>query len=151
MSALVTAEDFYQHIFRLSGVEVPGRLLAYEKTHRQHESRLGMPPACVGEAEGPEAFAYVNRGRWVVNCPFGCGRSQAASEDDRWFYCCGHESCFNRDVQHRAVPVVWPPPEDQAVIERVLLHRPIENQNWFADEPIVMLVRENETYGLAAA
>jgi len=148
---LVTAESFYRDVFSLPGAEPRGCILAFEKTHRQHEAAFGMPPLCTGEVKGPEAFAYVNRGRWVVDCPFGCGRSQAASETDRFFYCCGHESCFNRDVQHRAVPVVWPSPVDQETIERLLLHRPIENQNWLVGEPIEVLVAENTAYGLPGA
>jgi hypothetical protein len=90
------------------------------------------------------AAAYVNHGRWCVDCPFpGCSSSQYASRGDHRFFCvdCGSEG--------RWVFVTWPADDEVAVIEALLELRPIaETRNWRPGEPVAALAAENEAQGL---
>ena len=89
------------------------------------------------------AFAYVNHGRWLADCPFGCGGAELAM-DDR-FMC--HE-CRHAENQHRPIPLVWPAPEDVRAIAAALAPRPVLNQNWNLNESIGALMAENVFAGL---
>jgi hypothetical protein len=89
------------------------------------------------------AFAYVNHGRWVADCPFGCGGAELAIEDR--FLC--HE-CRNAPNRHRSIPLVWPAPEDVSAIAAALVVRPVLNRNWNLNESIGALVAENAMHGL---
>lgn len=89
------------------------------------------------------AFAYVNHGRWVADCPFGCGGAELAREDT--FMC---RECLNATIRHRPIPLVWPEPEDVAAIEHALIVRPVLNRNWNLNESIGALVAENAMHGL---
>ena len=89
----------------------------------------------------PELRAYVNHGRWVVDCPF-CGSAQLASESDRRFFCAGSDGCANHQAGHRFLPVRWP--DQAAEIEEILLERPqAVNQNWQPGETLTRLLEEN--------
>lgn len=94
-------------------------------------------------AEGPRAIAYVNQGRWVVDCPFeGCASAQLCSPEDPRFFCA---ECFNRKVDQQWVPVRFPPARSLAAIERELEVRPDpETRNWFPHETVRDLVAENK-------
>lgn len=89
------------------------------------------------------AFAYVNHGRWVADCPFGCGGAELAM-DDR-FIC---RECHNAQARHRPIPLVWPSPEDASAIAAALSVRPLANQNWNLNESIGALLVENVEHGL---
>lgn len=91
----------------------------------------------------PAAFAYVNHGRWVADCPFGCGGAELAM-DDR-FIC---RECRNAEARHRPIPLVWPAPGDVDAITAVLVVRPILNRNWNLNESIGALLVENVEHGL---
>lgn len=87
------------------------------------------------------ALAYVNRGRWVVRCPFGCGSADVAWTT--WFLC---RNCLNNATGDK-VPLAWPSPEDMAAIEAALAPRPVEAQNWELNESIGYLLVENVVDG----
>lgn len=89
------------------------------------------------------AFAYVNHGRWVADCPFGCGGAELAM-DDR-FTC---RECYNAAGGHRPIPLVWPAPDDVRAIAAALDVRPVLNRNWNLDESIGALLAENAMHGL---
>lgn len=89
------------------------------------------------------AFAYVNHGRWVADCPFGCGGAELAL-DDR-FIC---RECLNAQASHRPIPLVWPAPEDVSAIGAALGVRPPANRNWALNESIGALLVENVEHGL---
>lgn len=89
------------------------------------------------------AFAYVNHGRWVADCPAGCGGAELARDDV--FMC---RECGNITTRHQPVPLVWPSDEDVRAIEAALVVRPFLNRNWNIDESIGRLLAENAMHGL---
>lgn len=92
------------------------------------------------------AVAYVNNGRWVVECPHGCGSAQYASKDDRRFWCV---ECGNGGSGKWAT-VAWP--DDPAAIDNALSVRPEpQTANWLPGETIAALVAENKANGIHGA
>jgi hypothetical protein len=89
------------------------------------------------------AFAYVNHGRWVADCPFGCGGAELARDDV--FLC---RECGNVQNRHHPVPLVWPAEEDVRAIEAALVVRPVLNRNWNLNESLGALLVENVMHGL---
>jgi len=85
--------------------------------------------------------AYINHGRWVVNCPF-CNNAEFYWGDG-FFFC---SECENRGNGGRLYLVSMP--KERNRIEKLLAKRPIENQNWFPDEPISKLEEENKEHGV---
>lgn len=68
-----------------------------------------------------QAVAYVNFGRWVAECPTGCG-SACALEDNQPFVHC--QECTN------FCPVLWP--DNAQEIWDELVKRPLpRTRNWF--------------------
>jgi hypothetical protein len=124
--------------------------------HWRHKPGTVAAPQ-VGELKGAwpagihdsvRAAAYVNHGRWCVDCPFGCGSAQYASRNDHRFFCidCGHNG------DHRWVEVLWPSELEISTIESALSARPDPTtRNWRPGEPIVQLVAENEAHDLPPA
>ena len=90
----------------------------------------------------PVAVAYVNHGRWIANCPFGCGGAELAREE--WFVC---RECLNAGGNGR-IPLAWPAGDDVRAIEAALVVRPVLNRNWNPDESIGCLLAENVEHGL---
>jgi hypothetical protein len=75
--------------------------------------------------KAPAAVAYVNQGRWVADCPFGCGTARGVARAVN-YWCAG---CGNTAVGGQEVAVTWP--DDFDAIESVLVLRPTEaNRNW---------------------
>lgn len=91
----------------------------------------------------PLALAYVNRGRWVTQCPFQCGGADIAERD--WFIC---RLCLNHPVDGHRIPLVWPSTGDIKAIEAALCVRPLVAQNWELHESIGALLVENLEHGL---
>ena len=79
-----------------------------------------------GTNPDPDTYipAYVNHGRWVVDCP-DCRNAQLACKTDPRFLC---DNCGNVAVGKLWRTVVWPPNVNG--IESMLQNRPLENQNW---------------------
>lgn len=72
-----------------------------------------------------KAFARVNAGRWLVNCPFsGCNSAQYASILDRRYWCC---DCENRAISGKWIEVIWPEVES---VEAWMQNRPLKAKNW---------------------
>lgn len=82
-------------------------------------------------------FAYINHGRWVVDCP-ECRNAQLACRTDPRFMCneCGNVGCGRLWRQ-----VVWP--TNIQKVEGLLTNRPLANQNWTPDEKTVRLAIDN--------
>lgn len=127
--------------------------------------RSGVPGPVLHQLRGPwpaglhpeaKTFAYVNHGRWVVSCPWGCNSAQYASRDDRRFFCVECDNGGGTVVTHfvrpnhpQWVPVIWPSNADVATIEALLSLRPeTAAQNWLPGEPIENLAAENEARGV---
>ena len=85
--------------------------------------------------EGEPLKAFVNRGRWLVQCE--CGGAEHAWEEGL-FIC---RSCFNSGHGHRVRLSVFP--KDRAKIEDLLNVRPLDNRHWFPHESLADLRREN--------
>lgn len=146
MSRLITAEEFFNQDGIMgvvdNGTNIPAALWA----NYRHPSSEPVEPQ--GDADGPVTVAFVNQGRWIAVCPFGCGSAQVVAESDRRFYCCGDNGCQNWSVGNMTIPVVWPEAELQAQIEDLLMLRPRVFRNWEPGETLELLDLENETRGM---
>lgn len=69
----------------------------------------------------PQARAYVNHGRWVADCPVGCGGALSLNWGEVNFYC---PEC------HTITPVEWPPNVDEIMEELEKRVNP-RTRNWF--------------------
>jgi len=90
-----------------------------------------------GTADG-ELMAEVNHGRWIAKCE--CGGAEKVWEEGI-FMC---QSCWNGNHKHRYRNVVFPKARKQ--IEDLLSKRPVPNRNWYRDETVAQLRRENEAH-----
>ena len=99
--------------------------------------------AAKGARTGTPLKAYINHGRWVVDCPY-CSGAEHVDPDDKSFF------CFNCGMEHngnRPQPVTFPLKATRLKIEEVLVTRPIENRNW-TKETLAELQRVNIKNGL---
>jgi hypothetical protein len=105
--------------------------------------------------EMPVAEAYVNHGRWMVDCPWGCRSAQHASKSDHRFFCVECDSGATKAWCH----VTWPSDLEVAAIEAALGLRPdVTKRNWLTPamraeygldpETAADLSRENKDAGL---
>ena len=98
---------------------------------------------------GGEALAYVNHGRWVVECPERCGFAVVASRSSPVFMC---GKCRNAKAGGKLLRVAFPANREQ--IEYHLLKRPARHpleattRNWRPGEKISDLIRENAAHGV---
>ena len=87
-------------------------------------------------------LAYVNEGRWVVDCP--CSSAQLACRTDPRFFC---YECGNSWADGKWATVIWPAEQDE--IERLLLQRPDpRTRNWEPQESSFDLAVENYDHGV---
>lgn len=131
---LITAEDWYS-----DGDHDLGVAARAAWNHWPKDERLILPV----KVDGPPAAAYVNHGRWVAECPHGCGSAQVVSPNDPRFFC---TACRNRGGGWS--PVTFP--KDRDAIEAALSQRPPRNANWLPGEPVKRLLEENKTHGMEA-
>ena len=113
----------------------------------RQQRRLGAPPS--ETAAGPVVMAYINQGRWIAECPWGCGAALVASRADARYLCV---TCWNEAVGGLWVPVVFP--AQKGAIEAELLKRPARDgfmaatRNWQPGESLADLRRENALRGV---
>lgn len=101
---------------------------------------LQAPVIPQARAVGGDLPAYVNHGRWVVNCP-SCPSAQNASFDDPWFWC---PTCGSGGMWHKVTF-----PKQRTAIEVLLEKRPdITTRNWLPGESVADLRRENTDHGI---
>ena len=110
------------------------------------------PPPPMLQVQGA-VRAYINHGRWVVDCPEGCGGAAMASLKYRVFIC---PNCGSPGNSGQWYHVIFPGNFRQ--IETVLLKRPnkrgvmvpddAENRNWRTGETLATLERENIEHGV---
>lgn len=103
-------------------------------------------PEPKGKATSPELYVRVDHGRWIVDCPVGCVGAEFGNPIDHWFWC---TSCFNSGSGYKLLPVRWPENKDE--IARLLVFRPLENQNWNPGESAAMLLADNIEHGIGGA
>lgn len=130
------ATSLLVRVEQITGTLIP---LEEEATVAATLMRMTAPPAEHVTAD-VVAVAYVNEGRWVVDCPF-CAGAQLASRVDRRFWCV---ECQNAEVAGAWVTVSWPLQERE--IEAALGDRPKLNTHWLPDETVSDLVSENELH-----
>ena len=82
--------------------------------------------------------AYVNHGRWVVDCE--CGGAEFAF-DEGLFMC---QCCWNAKHSNQLRRVLFP--RNRSKIEITLMMRPELNRNWYVGETIVKLEAENKAH-----
>lgn len=101
--------------------------------------QLRLSPVPLAAEVDPEATvpAYVNHGRWVVDCP-DCRNAQLACRTDRRFMC---NECGNIAIGRLWRPVEWP--DDAERIAGLLENRPRQYQNWNPAEGLEQLAIEN--------
>lgn len=102
-----------------------------------HWLRHSTAPLSAATAPDAAVPAYVNQGRWVVDCP-DCNNAQLACKTDHRFLC---NECGNLAVGRLWRPVTWP--AEVPRLERLLERRPVPYQNWLPGESVEILAIEN--------
>lgn len=147
---ILAGEDRYHHPDLGAAEAVVWRFWRHHPGSRVTAALVGQPKGPWPEGEHPNltADAYVNHGRWCVDCPHGCGSAQYASRKDRRFFCV---DCDNAG-DPRWIPVDWPSDLEIGAIEAALLARPdVTSRNWKPGETIEQLVAENAEHDLPPA
>lgn len=94
-------------------------------------------------SEMDPVLAYINHGRWIVDCPF-CSGAELIFQDTVAFLCL---SCFNQAVHFKSLPIAFP--LNVIEIEGILEKRPMPStRNWLPDETAKMLKDENKKMGV---
>lgn len=75
------------------------------------------------------ARAYVNFGRWVADCPAGCGSARQLAS---------HEAMFACGECHTISPIEWPDQADE-IWEALQKRKFPKNRNWYPAEHDVAL------------
>ena len=98
------------------------------------------PPKTIPtERPAQTVMAYINEGRWIVDCPTGDGNALCVSAKDQLFWC---SLCGNSTTRGQWLGIEFPP--EKTEIERILLLRPmISNRNWRWPETVADLTQEN--------
>lgn len=93
--------------------------------------------------------AYLNWGRWVVDCPNpGCLSAMAVDAGSAGTVCMCRdvEICDHGPACLAIIRPVWP--DDLELIEAVLAGRPRRNRNWIPGETVAGLELENLMHGV---
>ncbi len=89
--------------------------------------------------------AYLNHGRWVVDC--SSGDCQAVLFADRSVCECRDQSICDHPTTPCGTPIVVMFPDDRVSIDRVMSRRPRRNRNWDV-ESVAELKAENLLQGV---
>lgn len=137
MSKIRTAVDAYPT--DLVGVPLAERAVAWLDAKA---GRFDRPRATGETRRKAETLAYVNQGRWVADCPSGCGSALVVDPEDPRFFC---PECRNAAIEHDFAVVVFPGEKLRDAIAAVLLERPNElHRSWLPTESLEDLRVENE-------
>ena len=109
---------------------------------------IERPPA---SGDGLETVAaYINEGRWVAECPDGCGSAIVVSETDPIYICLSPPYLCPAEKEWFRVAF----PRYKKSIEATLLKRPAKrpfyasNRNWCPGESLQQLKAENAAEGI---
>ena len=108
---------------------------------------LGRVPP-LGNVQG-EVSARINEGRWLADCPAGCGGALIVTMQPALFICV---ECGSTENGGNWYTVRLPP--NKVAIEAVLLLRPASRpdhattRNWIPGETVAQLKQENRDQGL---
>jgi len=92
------------------------------------------------------AVAYISEGRWVADCPMGCGGAIIVTPSDPVFLCMECGSGWHT--------VVFPSVSRRRLIEKALLKRPLsglipKSRNWLPGETVGQLNDQNRENGIS--
>jgi hypothetical protein len=134
--SISAAEDHFLPDQKLPGTSVVERVVL------KHFA-VDRPVPTETDATQPSAYAQVNWGRWVVQCPW-CLSATLASREDHRFFC---SECGNAPAGGKWVQVEWP--DKWSAIEEHLVKRPTpRTRNWSPGETVDGLVAENIERGV---
>ena len=128
---------------------VPGAVdfIAFVGEHWMKDQHIPLPDL---RGKNGSVSAYVNQGRWVVQCPNrSCGGALVVSKEQRVFIC---HACGSPENGVQWYNVTFPP--SLAVVERLLLLRPspdplhAPHRNWDPGESLDDLRRQNREHDL---
>lgn len=95
-----------------------------------------------------KAYAYLNHGRWVVECPRdGCANAYLARTAPKRCECVSVEVCTHSEQCDQIIDVVTP--DNRRAIELAVSTRPYANRNWRPGETVELLEAENIEHGVA--
>lgn len=146
---ILTAEHRYRHPRKHWDDQPAAQWCSYAYPIPPWQMAMIGPLPNTGETVNTQTtFAYVNHGRWLVDCPF-CRSTQLAAKTDPRFLCAGAAGCGNAQVGGAYVNVVWPKDTDRIEAELVKRATPL-NRNWMPGETVKDLQRENAEHGVTA-
>lgn len=109
-----------------------------DAVHRQ-EAEKDLVRAQSQPVAAVEGRAYINHGRWVVDCLNPHCRGAELVHLSRPLFFCG--SCLNDWVGGALVPIKMPTKQDADLITTILESRPLsQTQNWSPSETIESLL-----------
>lgn len=123
--------------------------LAFVRFVQEYWRRVGLgivPP--ITNVQG-QVLARINEGRWIAECPAGCGGALIVTQNPALFIC---PDCGSPENGNNWYAVSFP--AEKTAIERVLLARPARRpdqahtRNWVPGETAADLKRENRQRGL---
>ena len=137
MLLVKAAEDFHRHDPRWESTTAAERIVLSGWHMETNGFNVELPRMMSNKAT---AYARVNHGVWLVDCPW-CKSVQRASREDHRFFCV---ECENNTVKNVWIPVEWP--TEWREIELLLGVRPIQaNMNWFPGEGPTAKISKRET------
>lgn len=118
--------------------------LAFVAEHWYRYQSQALPAPTIVASSVP---ARINQGRWVVDCPAGCGGALCVSAATPLFICI---YCGSAENGGRWYAVAFPAPATRTAIEDALLARPADDgwrahlRNWELGETVADLLRQNQ-------
>lgn len=134
--AIKAAEDFHHPDSRWGNTTAAERIVLAHFHMETSGDNVTLPTAISTKAT---AYARVDLGRWIVDCPW-CKSAQHASREDHRFFCV---ECGNVAVDGQWITVQWP--VEWQDVEAVLRSRPSAGNQWFTpgQETLADLEAEN--------
>ena len=111
--------------------------LEFLKAFWARKQRSLFPTSAQGTVE-----AVINHGRWLVECPNGCGGASTVSTKEPFFVCVECGSPENNGLLYNVKF-----PQNKVAIETALMKRLQHNRNW-AKETVAELEDENRVKGV---
>lgn len=116
------------------------------------------------EMPGAPVYARIDRSRWLADCE--CGGAEYVDPVEPFFFCI---NCGNAADSEKIRPVIFPNPETRAVLEALIISRPVTirggstiqqqlltadesipklQRQWDAGESLLKIARENRLVGV---
>jgi len=118
LNYIITAKHYAK---KEGAVSVRERIL--KRVQKGHLVCLG-----IDKPQGESVKAYIDFGQWIAACP--CGGHEFVDIEEPIFYCF---SCGNRRNDSYVRPVEFPNQETIKEIERLILLRPVDDEQGLTD------------------